>query len=168
MHTACKSISVVFVTLAAATLGAHPCAGFRVSLSGLGVSFPSPIAPRLETLFHTPDLLQEEAPTARGASRSTNTDLSWIDSFRCAEFLAEAKQLAPLEPLALRSTPSLAMIGSPNMDGATAFVSPEANSRPACCPNAPTKKSKSMRRRPDEENEAEVNSQLPVARRLAF
>lgn len=149
------------------------------------MTFPSPIALGLETLFRSPGLLREEGserttatgshPTSRGPSRSTSTDLSWIDSFRRAEFLAEGTQIAPVEHLTsdttsllqLRSS-ALAMISSPNIDAATAFVSPEANSRPACCPNAPTKKSKSLRRRPDEENDAEANVQLPVARKLAF
>jgi len=68
-----------------------------------------------------------------------------------------------------KDTPrKLAMIAPPSTLDSTSFVSPEASAPPACCPNAPLKKIKSMRRRPDDENESTANSELPLARKLSF
>ena len=50
------------------------------------------------------------------------------------------------------------------------FVTPDpspGSPTPRACPNAPSKKSKHMRRRPDAEDESQ-NLQMPVARRLEF
>ena len=50
------------------------------------------------------------------------------------------------------------------------FVTPDpspGSPTPRVCPNAPSKKSKHMRRRPDAEDESQ-NLQMPVARRLEF
>ena len=112
---------------------------------------PVPQRGYLETV---PEDLPPSAATAQGKH------CSWLEQYKCAELLARGLTLQDT------NTRHLAMISTPNVDS-TSFVSPEASVPPACCPNAPVKKMKSMRRRPDDENEAD-NMQLPLARKLSF
>ena len=166
--TSTTSTFVTAVLLASLILEARPCAGLSLRLPTNVASLGLPTFHFFaSSLAKDPDQLQGGA----GAYKVSSSD-----QFYLAEILAKGKFTRPpsslsivreLGPYSSASSPPLAMIGSPNLD-ASAFVSPEPSSRPACCPHAPIKKNNSVRRRPSEENEGGVNYQASVVRKLAF
>ena len=169
MRTSSHTKTSTFVTavlLAVLILEAHPCAGLSLRLPTDVASLGLPTFDFFASaLAKGPNLLQGGA----GAYKVSSSD-----QFYLAEILAKGKFTRPpssksivtaLGPYSSARSPPLAMM--PNLD-ASAFVSPEPSSRPACCPHAPIKKNNSVRRRPSEENEGSVNYQASVVRKLAF
>lgn len=155
--------SVLVLLAAVLGLGPRACSSEEQLAHRIAKSFPQrllrgPVPQRSYFAASSEEL----TPSALSSKRC-----SWIEEYKRAELLARSP-LSPSLPAQDSSSRHLAMIQSPNVDSAS-FVSPEASAQPACCPNAPMKKTKSMRRRPDDENEnSAVAWQLPLARKLCF
>ena len=153
-------VSTTLVLVALALLP-RPCAGLRLGLPNAVLRYtPSPA----RRLVRSSDLHESEG--AQGTGQGTQ-QLSWLDAYARAELLAQVAITPDTVAVALRS-PQLAMIGSSNAHTQPFFVTPENSPVAAVCPNAPMKKNKIQRRRPDDENDERGNSGLPVARQLAF
>ena len=155
------TVSTAFVLVALALLP-RPCSGLRLGLPNAVLPYKTSPAQRL---VRSSDLHESEG--AQGTGQGTQK-LSWLDAYARAELLAHIPSLTPdTVAVALRS-PQLAMIGSSNVHTQPFLVTPEHSPVAVVCPNAPMKKNKSQRRRPDDENDERGNSGLPVARQLAF
>ena len=146
MHRVAQRSTVAAAVFVVLALCARPCAGL------VGVS--SVVANCALPLVH-----KEARDTSKQILREAS---SWIDLYTRAELVSQGP---PLATTASFSRPlALAMVGADS----SSFVSPDVSAPPTCCPNAPIKKSKILRRRPDDENDGSYNYKLPLARKLAF
>jgi hypothetical protein len=139
-------VPVLVLAIVARALGSSAAPSLAESAFTSGTCFPHRsylVVPAVETLVAS--VQKQHAGRRR----------SWIDEDARAELPSQHSR-------------QLAMIAPPSTLDSTSFVSPETSAPPACCPNAPLKKIKSMRRRPDDENESTANSELPLARKLSF